>query len=291
MRQKKAIKLLALVFCLVLCFAGCTGSSKKNGTSDTNDKGDVASKVYSDKQYGFQLEMPSVGEEIAVLKTSKGDIYLRLFPEAAPKAVENFKTHIKNGYYNGILFHRVAKDFMIQGGDPTATGRGGESIWGQDFEDEFSEKLLNITGALSMANSGVNTNGSQFFINQCISEYSDASQMKQYYSELYDYIKNQYKNNYGNLNGWDDYAANNGIINANKVPMSVWEVYAKNGGNINLDGTWRKSGGHTVFGQVFKGMDVVMAIASVSTDNNDKPIEDVVINSAEIVVFNQDDFQ
>ncbi|MDO4742502.1 MAG: peptidylprolyl isomerase [bacterium] len=306
MGDTKRIRFLLLVLCLVLCLAGCTGSKGKDSgndttgknsdtavdTSDSSTKKNTAlSAAYSDKKYGFQLEMPEVGEEIAVLKTNMGDIYLRLFPEAAPKAVENFKTHIKNGYYNGHIFHRVIKDFMIQGGDPTATGSGGESIWGSDFEDEFSDKLLNITGALSMANSGEDTNGSQFFINQCVSEYANGSEIKQYYSEVYDYVKNQYKSSYGNLNGWEQYASQNGIVNSNKVPSAVWDLYAKNGGNINLDGAWRKTGGHTVFGQVIKGMDVVKAIASVSTDSNDKPHKDVVINSAEIVIFNQDDFQ
>ena len=76
-----------------------------------------------------QLNMPKTGEEIAVIRTNFGDIKIRLFPEVAPKAVENFKTHAQNGYYDGITFHRVIKDFMIQGGDPEATGRGGESIW------------------------------------------------------------------------------------------------------------------------------------------------------------------
>ena len=76
-----------------------------------------------------QKEMPAVGEKIAVIKTDKGDIKVRLFPEEAPKAVENFVTHAENGYYDGLIFHRVIKDFMIQGGDPKGTGTGGESIW------------------------------------------------------------------------------------------------------------------------------------------------------------------
>ena len=96
--------------------------------------------------------------------TSMGDISIRLFPEKAPKTVENFTTHAKNGYYDGIVFHRVIKDFMIQGGDPTATGCGGESIWGRPFADEFDPDLHNLCGALSMANAGPGTNGSQFFI-------------------------------------------------------------------------------------------------------------------------------
>jgi len=102
---------------------------------------------------------------IAVLETTKGTIEIELRADLAPKTVENFTTHIKNGYYNGLVFHRIIKNFMIQGGDPTGTGRGGESIWGGKFKDEFNSKaMFNKVGVLAMANSGPNTNGSQFFI-------------------------------------------------------------------------------------------------------------------------------
>lgn len=102
---------------------------------------------------------------VAILKTSKGEIEIELRPDIAPKAVENFVTHSKNGYYDGLIFHRIMKNFMIQGGDPTGTGRGGESIWGKPFKDEFaSNAIFDKPGILAMANSGPNTNGSQFFI-------------------------------------------------------------------------------------------------------------------------------
>jgi peptidylprolyl isomerase len=102
---------------------------------------------------------------IAVLETTQGNIEIELRPDLAPLAVENFTTHIKNGYYDGIIFHRIIKQFMIQGGDPTGTGRGGESIWGKSFKDEFTSKaMFNRAGVLAMANAGPNTNGSQFFI-------------------------------------------------------------------------------------------------------------------------------
>ncbi|MBR4597523.1 MAG: peptidylprolyl isomerase [Opitutales bacterium] len=101
----------------------------------------------------------------ATLKTRHGDIKIKLFSDKAPKTCENFATHIKNGYYDGLIFHRVIRDFMIQGGDPTGTGRGGESIWGKAFADEFSPDLsFDRKGLLAMANAGPNTNGSQFFI-------------------------------------------------------------------------------------------------------------------------------
>ena len=94
------------------------------------------------------------------MKTNRGAVTINLFPELAPKTVENFIGLAKDDYYNGIIFHRVISDFMIQGGDPTGTGMGGESIWEEQFEDEFSPYLFNLRGALSMANSGPNTNGS-----------------------------------------------------------------------------------------------------------------------------------
>ncbi len=101
---------------------------------------------------------------IIVLKTSEGDLEVELFSDVAPLAVENFMTHIKDGYYDGIAFHRIIKDFMIQGGDPTESGTGGESIWHMDFKDEFVDKTFNKSGVLAMANRGPATNGSQFFI-------------------------------------------------------------------------------------------------------------------------------
>lgn len=100
----------------------------------------------------------------AVIHTTYGDIHVRLFPDAAPKTVENFVTHSKRGYYNNTIFHRVIRKFMIQGGDPLGDGTGGESIWGREFEDEFSSLKHDKPYTLSMANAGPNTNGSQFFI-------------------------------------------------------------------------------------------------------------------------------
>jgi peptidylprolyl isomerase len=102
---------------------------------------------------------------VVVLQTTQGNVEIKLYPDAAPKTVENFLGLVKAGYYDGIAFHRVIKSFMIQGGDPTGTGRGGESIWGSKFEDEFSPNLsFDRKGILAMANAGPNTNGSQFFI-------------------------------------------------------------------------------------------------------------------------------
>ena len=104
-------------------------------------------------------------DTIVILKTNEGDIELKMFPKVAPLAVENFVTHVKDGYYDGLIFHRVIKDFMIQGGDPTGTGTGGESIWKKEFVNEYKPNVVfDRPFLLAMANHGPNTNGSQFFI-------------------------------------------------------------------------------------------------------------------------------
>lgn len=113
-----------------------------------------------------QLKAAEYKGPVATLKTNQGKIKIKLFEKQAPMTVENFVRLAKKGYYDGTTFHRVISDFMIQGGDPEGDGTGGESIWGHPFEDEFSNELFNLRGALSMANSGPNTNGSQFFIVQ-----------------------------------------------------------------------------------------------------------------------------
>lgn len=196
-----------------------------------------------------QTRAPKSGDIVATMQTTAGEIKILLFPDAAPKAVENFVKHSENGYYNGIIFHRVIPDFMIQGGDPTGTGRGGESIWGDSFEDEFSVDYHNIRGALSMANAGPGTNGSQFFIVQA-SEVDDGllSQMRQ--------------------------------LTDRGFAEECIEDYEKLGGTPWLDFK------HTVFGQVIDGMDTVDSIAKAERDRSDKPLEDVVILSVDIEKIN-----
>ncbi|WP_307995030.1 peptidylprolyl isomerase [uncultured Weissella sp.] len=114
----------------------------------------------------LQAQAETIEGPVAQFETTKGIIKFRLFPEQAPKTVENFMGLISDNYYDGTIFHRVITDFMLQGGDPSGTGMGGTSIYGKKFNDEFSSELFNFRGALSMANSGPNTNGSQFFIVQ-----------------------------------------------------------------------------------------------------------------------------
>lgn len=107
----------------------------------------------------------AMDEQTVVLETNQGNIEIKLMPDVAPKACENFTKLVEKGYYDGLIFHRVIKGFMIQGGDPTGTGMGGQSVWGKPFKDEFNDKAkFDSPGILAMANSGPNTNGSQFFI-------------------------------------------------------------------------------------------------------------------------------
>ncbi|MBP7215936.1 MAG: peptidylprolyl isomerase [Candidatus Omnitrophica bacterium] len=114
---------------------------------------------------GFQQKGLAMESKIVVLETNQGNIEIQLMPDVAPKACENFQKLVEKGYYNGIIFHRVIKQFMIQGGDPTGTGTGGESIWGAPFADEVRKDVrFDKAGILAMANAGPNTNGSQFFI-------------------------------------------------------------------------------------------------------------------------------
>ncbi len=130
----------------------------------------VAAGIFSLTMTGCvqaQKEETGMGanESVVVLETNQGNVEIKLFNDVAPKACENFKGLVAKGYYNGLIFHRVIKSFMVQGGDPTGTGRGGESLWGGRFEDEFSPNVkFDRKGLLAMANSGPATNGSQFFI-------------------------------------------------------------------------------------------------------------------------------
>ncbi len=195
----------------------------------------------------IQLSTPQKGDTLAVMHTNMGDIKIKLFPEKAPKTVENFVTHSKNGYYNGLKFHRVINDFMIQGGDPRGNGTGGESIWGGSFPDEFDPELHNLRGALSMANSGPNTNGSQFFIVQA----------REVPANMLEQMRD---------------------LEDNGFPADITAAYAELGGTPWLD--FR----HTVFGQVTDGMDVVDKIAAVET-NNDVPCEDVILSSIDIEII------
>ncbi len=189
-----------------------------------------------------QLHLDKQTGTTATIKTNKGDITLQLFDKLAPKTVKNFVELAQDGYYDGVIFHRVIPNFMIQGGDPTGTGRGGKSIYGEQFEDEFSDQLFNLRGALSMANAGPNTNGSQFFI---VTMDEVPAQMV-------------------------------GQLEAAGFPAEIIDAYKERGGTPWLDNK------HTVFGHLIAGEDVAQAIQNVKRDAADKPLEDVTIETIDI---------
>lgn len=266
-RQQKITQLLVIVgslvvaFIVIIIFVLFIDNSNANTTDDyTKNTSSSASTLamgvypastdYETAPDGEQLKAPEKGEEVAVFETSMGTIKIRLFPDYVPTTVENFKTLINEGYYNGVIFHRTINDFMIQGGMGSDGGKC--AFEGYDsFQDEFGRNLYNIRGAVSMANAGTNTNSSQFFIVQS---------KEPVYSTLGDAegFKSQ---------GGAEWAA---------------DAYEKYGGTPYLDGQFKSitGSGHTVFGQVYEGMDVVDKIAGVETDGNDKPLEDVTIKKA-----------
>jgi peptidyl-prolyl cis-trans isomerase B (cyclophilin B) len=258
LKRKIALTIVGSMFLL----SAMTGCVKKGSPEDPATKldssGTAASKVTAttnpemekrematQKDIDEQFAAPKKGDIVATMTTSMGTVKMKFFPKAAPKAVENFTTHAKKGYYNGLKFHRVINDFMIQGGDPSGNGTGGESIWGKPFEDEFSGKVANYRGAVSMANAGANTNGSQFFI----------VQNKKLAPDSLEAIK-----------------AGEG----SQYSKETIEKYSKIGGTPHLD--FR----HTVFAQVYEGMDVVDKIAAVEKGPNDAPKTDVKITKIEV---------
>lgn len=281
-RAVSAVCAAVLIFGLSACSSGSSASSAPSSAAASSAAGSAAASSQEEnggrvrpddgKKLGYQLDKPAKGEEIAVLTTTMGVVKLRLFSQAAPKTVENFKGLIQKGYYNGLIFHRVISDFMVQGGDPKGDGTGGESFWGGTFADEFNANLVNIRGSVSMANSGKNTNGSQFFINQKgPSQAINWTQFQQAY-DMYKQHGDAFTAQYGY--SW---------IDMTKVTDDYKALYNKYGGNPHLDGAYNiNKQGHSVFAQVFEGMDIVDKIAAVKVDANNKPETAVKIVKAEI---------
>ena len=266
-RRKILIGVGIAVVCIAVVaaiFAAIHAGGKAAGPTSSGSEGNTnmwSTKTNNDVHIEKMFTPPAKGEEIAVMTTSMGTIKIKFFPEDAPKAVENFKGLAKKGYYNGITFHRVINNFMIQSGSPDGSPGGGESLWGSDFQDEFSYNLYNFRGALSMANVGQpNTNSSQFFIVQAPS------------------VPDTYLSTMTSIG----------------VPSKIVDKYQEIGGTPWLDGTRTipidiSQSAHTVFGYVFEGMDVVDKIAAVPvvdpTTQNYKPVTDVILESVEIVPY------
>ncbi len=238
--MRKVSCLLLSILMVISLMTGCnkSGANGEPGADNVIDVSEMA-----------QFKGPKKGDTVAeIVIRDYGSIYVRFFSDAAPKAVENFITHANEGYYDGVVFHRIIKDFMIQGGDPTGTGRGGESIWGKSFEDEFSEELQPYRGALCMANAGPGTNGSQFFLVQSGQTYDKA---------MLDQITARYKVEFD---------------------AQSQKAYSEVGGTPWL---YRM---HTVFGQIYQGYEVLDAVANVDMKdaNSGIPAKEVVIETVKV---------
>ena len=269
--KKKLLLGLALGAMVMTTACGQAKDSNK-GSADTsveetsNDETSETTQATEKQTNDEVTELPQLdgvkkGDTIATIHTNYGDVKVWFFPKYAPKAVENFTTHAKEGYYNGLIFHRVINNFMIQGGDPTGTGAGGESIWGKEFENEVNLNLRSFRGALCMANAGPDTNGSQFYIVQ-----------NKNVGNMFDSIANAKNEIYYSKDGKQ-------ITVGQAFSDDVIELYKKYGGYPSLDM------GYTVFGQVIDGMDIVDKIASTKTDDNNKPVEKVVIQSIDVTEY------
>ena len=266
--MRKTITLVLVLFVMLFSLTGCgnnvenveeTTTSKENSQTSETEELTIDNVDYA-KAAEKQMAAPEAGEEIAIFHVKDfGEIKVKFFKDVAPKAVENFLTHAKNGYYNGVTFHRVINEFMIQGGDPTGTGTGGESIWGAGFPEEMSLEIVPYRGSLCMASAGTGTSslGSQFFITQAHYKADEAA----YFPQV-------------------------------GLPESLRKQYETYGGNI-----LSLYCSYTVFGQVYEGMDIVDKIAAVETGSvpmvingvtygtqADKPVKDVVIESIEVTV-------
>lgn len=226
-------KIMSFILCLVMIILTCTGCNRKY----------VKLKDVDILNY----IRPENGEEIAVISVKDyGDIKIKLFPDECPNGVENFKRLINElQYYDGVLFHRVIADFMIQSGDPQGNGTGGNSIWGEGFEQEINNGLRHFSGAVSYATGSDKLNGSQFFIvtGTTDNDFQALADAKYYF------------------------------------PANVIDMYNSAGGYPTLDGSYE------VFGQVFEGLEICFEISKAETDENDKPTEDIVIEKAEIVKY------
>lgn len=187
-------KRLSVLLSLVIAVIGLSACESKTTTSSSATS---SSEKTSESVDLNSLDLPQLDpnvkddEDLVQVNTTEGAIKIKLFPKIAPKAVENFVTHAKEGYYNGVTFHRIIEDFMIQSGDPKGDGTGGESIWGKGFAAEISNQLYHLNGALSMASSSApNSLGSQFFIVQNHEDKSDGLAIQYYPQKIIDAYKN-----------------------------------------------------------------------------------------------------
>lgn len=221
--------LFCILLACTLALAGCGKNAAATGVpTATRSRPAVESAE-------VQFSQPPASAQLVTLHTSEGDIKVALYPDYAPMACQNFVGLAQSGYYDGTTFHRVQPDFIIQGGDASGTGIGGESIWGRPFYREPSPRLRHYAGALCMAaaNTGPDTLLSQFYIVAAPA------------------------------GGLDETAL--AALTASGMPESAVTTYGQAGGLPYLDYT------DTVFGQVYEGMDVVDQMAAAATEENGQP--------------------
>lgn len=252
-------KLLAFILCgitVAALFAGCGDKPSEGNSSDTSsgDSSVVSPEDAVDVDV-MNFTAPEIGDQIVEMTfEGYGTVKFRLFPEYAEKGVENFVGLANDGYYDGLTFHRIIQDFMIQGGDPLGTGMGGKSLWGTSFDGGTDAHLIHLPGAVAYANSGTTaSNGSQFYI---VTGDKVLSDMLAYYEQ-----------------GGKTFSAD------------AKELYTQYGGTPFLDG------GYTVFGQVIDGLDIVFTLQYVDTDANDKPINDVIISQVRVTEYNGEEIK
>ena len=259
-------KVIAAVMCSVMAavsLTSCGDDAASNSKSKKDDLKDDNSSSVSESEKDSKSESassianftePKKGEQVILMKVKDyGEIKIKLFPEYADKGVENFVELAKKGYYDGLTFHRVINDFMIQGGDPLGNGTGGESIWGEKFDGGTDSHLIHAAGAVAYANSGsTDTNGSQFYIvTGHVYDSETLSQMASYYRITFS--------------------------------EEAQKIYTEVGGTPWLDGSY------TVFGQVYDGLDVVFQIQEAETDPSNKPLESIIMESVTVGEYDGED--
>ncbi len=226
-----------------------------------------------------QLQAPVTGDLVAIIETSEGTVKVKLLPEVAPKAVKNFVELSLTDYYDGVEFHRVINDFMIQGGDPEGTGSGGQSIWGEGFALEINKNARHFSGALAMANSNdfaagrTATNGSQFYLVDDVTLGEDLVTELDMFAAQQDMVL---EHMHAPIEGEEDVYHEGDIRVKDMFSEAVINDYKANGGTPFLDF------GYTVFGQTYEGLEVIDAISQTETGENDKPTTPVIIEDVTI---------
>ncbi|MCM1131928.1 MAG: peptidylprolyl isomerase [Ruminococcus flavefaciens] len=255
-------KILAFILCGITTASLMTGCGKEvdittddsNSASDSSDSSADAPAVPENVDI-MNYTAPEKGDTVIEMTfKGYGTVKFRLFSEYADKGVENFVGLANDGFYDGLTFHRIIKDFMIQGGDPLGTGMGGKSLWGSSFDGATDSHLIHLPGAVAYANSGSTaSNSSQFYI---VTGDEATDDMFAYYEQY-------------------------GITFSDNSK----ELYKQYGGTPYLDGNY------TVFGQVFDGLDIIYQIQCTATDSNDKPLDDVIIESVKVTEYNGEELK